>query len=352
MIALRHLSQTLRHLTGVEPMTGSSPAPLAVTMANHRDLSEVRGHETAKRALEIAAAGGHNLLLVGPPGGGKTMLARRLPGLLPPLTLAESIEITKIYSLVSEEPQPGLLQVRPFRSPHTGTSIAGFLGADHLHPRPGEATLAHHGVLFLDQLPEFSRSTLAALHQPLKEGVITSIRHKGLRFPARFSLLAAMTPCPCGHLGDPRYACTRSPSFIRRYRERISGPLLDRIDLHIEVPTLHLNELRSSPGETTADVARRVAAARSLQVERFGPTLTPYNAAMTPEEIRRFCAIDSTGRSLLEAAFTQLNLSAAASDGLLKVARTIADLSGSTVIRPAHLAEAIQYRGLDRRIGT
>jgi magnesium chelatase family protein len=281
------------------------------------------------------------------------MLARRLPGLLPPLTLGESIAVTKIHSLVAEEPLAGLLHQRPFRSPHTGTSTAGMIGGGS-NPRPGEASLAHNGVLFLDELPEFRRDTLEALRQPLEEGFVTVVRSRArLAFPARFSLLAAMTPCPCGHLRDPRYSCTCSPDFIRRFRARIPSPWLDRFDLHIEVPAVRLTELRSSPGETTAEVARRVAAARAAQVDRFAPaTATPCNAAMTPEQVGRFCTLDAGGRGLLAAAFEKLGLSAAATDRILKVARTIADLAGSDAIRASHLAEAIQYRSLDPGIGT
>ncbi|HYX24846.1 MAG TPA: ATP-binding protein, partial [Thermoanaerobaculia bacterium] len=250
-----------------------------------------------------------------------------------------------------EEPPAGLLHQRPFRSPHTGTSTAGMIGGGS-NPRPGEASLAHNGVLFLDELPEFRRDTLEALRQPLEEGFVTVVRARArLAFPARFSLLAAMNPCPCGHLGDPRYVCRCPPPLVERYRGRVSGPLLDRIDLHVEVPAVSLKELRSGPGETTADVARRVAAARSLQAARFGPEApTPNNAAMGPEQLRRFCLLDPAGRSLLDAAFEKLGLSARALDRVLKVARTIADLAGSDAIRAAHLAEAIQYRSLDRRV--
>ena len=352
VVGLRGLAEAVLHLTGVEDLlpvpVPSFPARLAGSVP---DLSEVRGQETAKRALEVAAAGGHNLLFLGPPGSGKTMLARRLPGLLPPLSLAESIAVTKIHSLVSEEPPAGLLRERPFRSPHTGTSTAGMIGGGS-NPRPGEASLAHNGVLFLDELPEFRRDTLEALRQPLEEGTVSVVRARArLVFPARFSLLAAMNPCPCGHLGDPRYSCRCPPPLIERYRGRVSGPLLDRIDLHVEVPAVSLKELRSSAGESTETVAHRVANARAVQAERFGSqTPTPANSAMGPEQLRRFCAVDPAGRALLDAAFEKLGLSARALDRVLKVARTIADLAGSDAIRAAHLAEAIQYRSLDRRV--
>jgi len=352
VIAVRSLAEAVQHLLGLEPLPAvqTNPFTLDFTLPGP-DLSEVRGQETAKRALEVAAAGGHNLLYIGPPGSGKTMLARRLPGLLPALTLAESIEVTKIHSLVADEPPAGLLHRRPFRSPHTGISTAGLVGGGSA-PRPGEASLAHNGVLFLDELPEFRRDTLEALRQPLEEGHVSVVRVRAhLQFPARFSLLAAMNPCPCGHLGDPRYDCRCPPPLVERYRARISGPLLDRIDLHVEVPAVSLRELRGQPGEPTTAVAARVAAARAIQSERFGSAATtPVNATMGPEALRRHCSVEPAGRSLLDAAFERLGLSARALDRILKVARTIADLAGSDTIRAAHLAEAIQYRSLDRRV--
>ncbi|HSK77917.1 MAG TPA: YifB family Mg chelatase-like AAA ATPase [Thermoanaerobaculia bacterium] len=352
VIPLGGLAEAIQHLLGETPIPGVSPPEIPADAAGHvPDLSEVRGQEMAKRALEVAAAGGHNLLFLGPPGSGKTMLARRLPGLLPPLGLGEAIAVTKIHSLVAEEPPAGLLRQRPFRSPHTGTSTAGMIGGGS-NPRPGEASLAHNGVLFLDELPEFRRDTLEALRQPLEEGFVTVVRARArLQFPARFSLLAAMNPCPCGHLGDPRYDCRCPPPLVERYRGRVSGPLLDRIDLHVEVPAVSLKELRSSGGESTESVALRVATARAVQLERFGPRkATPNNAAMVPEELRRHCLLDPAGRQLLDAAFEKLGLSARAIDRVLKVARTIADLAGSDSIRASHLAEAIQYRSLDRRV--
>ncbi len=358
VVPVRGLAEAIGHLLGEQPITQQeastgAPAPPAAVP----DLADVCGQESAKRALELAAAGGHNLLFLGPPGCGKTMLAQRLPGLLPPLTLAEAIAVTKIHSLAAEEPPGGLVRRRPFRSPHTHTSTAGLVGGGSV-PRPGEVSLAHNGVLFLDELPEFRRDALEALRQPLEEGRVTVVRARSrLSFPARFALLAAANPCPCGHLGDPRFDCRCTPPLVERYRARISGPLLDRIDLQLEVPALTLRELRGGRsgqgGEPSEKVAARVAAARALQQERFGPaTPTPVNAAMTAGEMRRFCSLDPPGRALLDRAFEALGLSARALDRIVKVARTIADLDGGGPVRPAHLAEAIQYRTLDRRGGS
>lgn len=351
VVPVRSLAEAVEHLTGSKIPPVRHAGLGAVHLASGPDLSEVRGQESAKRALEVAAAGGHNLLFIGPPGSGKTMLARRLPGILPALSLAESIEVTKIHSLVAEEPPSHLLAVRPFRSPHPGTSTAGMVGGGTI-PRPGEASLAHGGVLFLDELPEFRRDTLEALRQPLEEGTVTVVRTRArFDFPARFALLAAMNPCPCGHLGDPRGSCRCAPPLVERYRARVSGPLLDRIDLHVEVPALTLRELKGPPSESSARVAERVATARKIQAGRFAAgNPSPINAALSPEGLRKHCVLAPDARRLLDAAFERLGLSARAVTRILKVARTIADLAGQEHIQASHVAEGIQYRSLDRRI--
>ncbi len=318
------------------------------------DLADVRGQAHAKRALEIAAAGGHNVLLVGPPGGGKTMLARRLPTILPPLSLGEAIEATRIHSVAGQlPPDRALLAQRPFRAPHHTISDAGLVGGGAV-PRPGEASLAHHGVLFLDELTEFRRNVLEVLRQPLEDGSVTIGRAaRTLTYPARFVLAAAMNPCPCGFLGDVRRSCRCTPRMVRRYRAKISGPLLDRIDLQIEVPPVPAPELLDGGAEpeSSAVVAGRVERARGRQLERFRQRAGLYaNGQMGAREVRRYCGAEETGLSLLRAAMARFGLSARSFHRVLKIARTIADLEGAEVIRAAHVAEAIQYRGLDRSL--
>jgi magnesium chelatase family protein len=317
------------------------------------DFRDVKGQAHVKRALEVAAAGGHNLLMMGPPGSGKTMLARSLPGILPDLSLDEAVECTKIYSvggLLSKE--QSLVATRPFRSPHHTISPAGLIGGGS-NPRPGEVSLAHLGVLFLDELPEFGRTVLEVLRQPLEDGQVTISRAAGtLTYPAKCVLAAAMNPCPCGHLGDTRKACVCTENQIAHYLARLSGPLLDRIDLHIEVPALPYTELSSKPqSESSESIRGRVNAARHLQLERLRAFASPAycNAQMGPREMRAFCELDAAGHATLRLAVERLGLSARAHDRILKVARTIADLAKSVNIEVAHLAEAIQYRGLDRR---
>lgn len=336
----RTLVEAVAFLQGRVVLKPAEPKALEAPLATP-DLQDVKGQGAAKRALEIAAAGLHNLLMSGPPGSGKTMLARRLPGLLPQLTPDEAIEVTRIHSAAGALQESGLIQTPPFRSPHHTVSDAGLIGGGNI-PKPGEVSLAHRGVLFLDEFPEFSRRALEVLRQPLEDGVVTISRAKAaLTFPARFMLVAGMNPCPCGYFGDSQRACSCSPVMIQRYKERISGPLLDRIDLRITVPRLPADDLLRAPlGEATAKVRERVLAARARAIARQGVA----NACLTGQALRRHARLASSAEALMKAVAEQLALSGRGFDRLLRVARTIADLAGEEEICEVHLAEAVSYR--------
>lgn len=315
------------------------------------DFCDVKGQENVKRSLEVAAAGGHNAIMIGPPGSGKTMLAKRLPGILPPMVFEEAIETTKIHSVAGLlAPGKALVSHRPFRSPHHTISDSALVGGGTI-PRPGEISLAHHGVLFLDELPEFARNALEVLRQPVEDGRVTISRAKmSVDYPANFMLVCAMNPCPCGNFGNPNQDCTCLSAQIQKYVGKISGPLLDRIDIHVEVPAVHYGELTTKrTGESSGTIRSRVVAARQIQGHRFSGWQGLFcNADMTAKEIKEFCPIDHAGSELLKTAMNKLGLSARAYDRILKVARTIADLSGCERIGAEHLGEAIQYRSLDR----
>lgn len=349
------LDQAARFLGGQVPLFPVAPprtAPRAVRSDHEPDFSEIKGQQSVRRAVEIAVSGGHNLLMIGPPGSGKSMIARRIPGIMPTPTLEEYLEILRIHSAAGQTMHGGIPYLqRPARAPHHTISDVGLLGGGAI-PGPGEISLAHQGVLFLDELPEFKRSALEVLRQPLEDGHVTISRSAGkVTLPCHFMLVAAMNPCPCGYLGDPKHECRCSPSQIQRYRARISGPLLDRIDIHVEAPALSITELRSDQGgEPSALMRERVETARQLQLIRFRSTAVSCNARMPPSQLKRFCALDSTLGDLLQHAMEELSLSARAYDRILKVARTIADLAESEKIQSNHLLEAIQYRSLDRNV--
>ena len=335
------------HLTGMKILDPAEPPdhhPDEVLVDT--DFSEIKGQEHVKRALEVAAAGGHNLLMIGPPGAGKTLMARALPSILPAMTIDEALDVTRIYSVADLLPSDvPLIRARPFRSPHHTISHAGLVGGGNW-PHPGEISLAHRGVLFLDELPEFSSKVLEVLRQPLEDKVVTISRAQGsLTFPANFQLAAAMNPCPCGYYGDPTRPCTCSSTMVTRYQKRISGPLMDRIDIHMQVPRVEYQKLRDMrPGESSATVRERVEAARERQRVRFEGMGIASNADMRPAQIRKFCVLDDPCQTLMKTAMRQLQLTARAYHRVLKLARTIADLSGADEITQVHLAEALQYR--------
>lgn len=354
VFGLKNLKELVLHLTGQQRLDAHTLDVNSLLSKNDGhilDFKDVKGQAFVKRALEIAAAGGHNLLMIGPPGSGKTMIAQRIPSILPDMSFAESLEVTKIHSiagLVSEK-NP-IISNRPFRHPHHTISSVGLSGGGS-NPKPGEISLSHNGVLFLDELPEFRRDALEAMRQPLEDGEVTITRAGGtVTYPCSVMLVASMNPCPCGYYGDPSRECSCSQTQIMKYMSKISGPLLDRIDLHIEVPAVKYEELEAKEqGESSAEIKKRVNAARQIQLERYGKQGVYSNSQLTPELMQKHCGLDADANELLRSAYETLGLSARAHNRILKVARTIADLAGEESIKLEHIAEAIQYRALDKK---